>query len=185
MRVENHTVRTMGDWDAVVDFCRSLADALPDALEDVAGEFEDWRPKPGEPPRAVAARTDDRESMSETRIERESEGTSVEARRAGRRLRDSGSDAARGRVHDTVGDVEAAGAATARSVFPVFIRLLRYVERFLYRHVVGRTSPDFFETPDLTVAIEHRPLRGDSYTVRATIHDPDTRDRVFTAMQQE
>lgn len=174
MDVDELRIVEDGDWEQMILFCEQLSEALePHIPGPVHEEYEQWRPKQHEGREEVADRTNDRESLSETQIERDSAGTPEEMAEAAQNVRKSGDDVIHGRARETARHMEQAGGATARGILPHLIRLVRRIERWLYTHIVGRTNPDYFEASRFTVSIEHRMMQGDSFRVQIAFNDAE------------
>ncbi|MCJ7478760.1 MAG: DUF5828 family protein [Candidatus Nanohaloarchaeota archaeon QJJ-7] len=162
-----------GEWEEIVEFCENLSRALESTLPDENSRFREWMPKDGEGKKEVKGRTVKDESMRETGIEEESEGMKKELSRAEGEMKDSGSELVSGRPKESARKVEEAGESTARGLIPMLIKLVRGLERGIYRHLVGPVNPDYFESEEFSVTIERQIVSRDRYRCRANFQDRD------------
>lgn len=175
-----------GSWDAVVRFAEQVVaafravDAVPD---EEASAFAAWIPGPGEDEKVVEARTVENETLSETGVERASAGAATEFRNAGGAMEEGGSDLAHGHPLATARDVGRAGRSTARGILPAIIGVFRRLERGLYRLVVGRTNPEYFEGERVTASLRHGMLRRSQYTFRVQFRSRSVADAVEEAVR--
>lgn len=173
-----------GNWAEITAFCRVLSGALEDRVSDATYErFEVWRPRSEESEQVLREKTAEDESIQETRIEQESDGTAQELSAAGAEMKQGGKDMVQGEPRETVKDVQDAGTSAAKGFLPPLIRLFRVIEKALYTNIMGKTSPDYFESDEFTVALEHKLLRQDTYTVRVICEDDDLLDLVEKQVQ--
>ncbi len=174
-----------GDWDEIAVFCRTLSDVLKGRVSDpTIDRFETWRPRAEETAGELREKTAEDESLQETRIEQESEGAAQELSAAGAEVKQGGKDMVQGQPKETVKDVGDAGNSVARGFLPPFIRLFRAIEKVLYTNIIGKTSPDYFESDEFTVALEHGLLKRDTYTIRVMCDETDILDRLEETLQE-
>lgn len=174
-----------GAWEDVVWFAERIAvvfgdmDTIP---EEAAAAFEAWIPGPDDDERVVEARTVENETLAETGVEEASDGARTELRRAGDAMERGGRDLVHGHPRGTVRDVEEAGRSTARGILPAIIRGFRRIERMLYRLIVGRTNPEYFEGRKVTASLSHGLLRRNRYTLRVQFRSRDMAEQVAEAV---
>lgn len=162
-----------GDWEGVVGFCQDIAAALEAAGVEGHARFEAWRPKEGEPRQGMEDRTVEEASIGTTQVERESDGLEQELSRAGGQMRDSGSELVQGNARASAKKAGAAGNSTAKGLLPMLVRLVRELERGIYRHIVEPANPDYFEAASFSASIERRLLRGGTYRCRVIFADEE------------
>lgn len=186
MELNGLVVEERGSWEAVVAFAEAVSSALHtlDAVpEEDCERFAAWIPGAEEDEGDVAARTVENETLSETGVEEASEGARTELRRAGGAMGQGGSDLVHGHPRETVRDVEEVGRSTARGLLPALIRGFRRVERLLYRIVVGRTNPEYFEGERVTASLSHGLWRRDRYRFRVQFRSRDVAETVAEAVR--
>ncbi|MDY6766041.1 MAG: DUF5828 family protein [Candidatus Nanohaloarchaea archaeon] len=162
-----------GEWDDVVSFCAAVSNGL-DAADVERDGFEAWRPKDGEDRSDVGKRTVDAESLGETRFEAASNGARHDLEAAGGRMRDSGAELVRGRPRESAQKAGEAGEATATGLGSMLAKLLRGLERGIYRHIVEPTNPEYFESEAMSATIERCGVQNRRYRCRIVFDDPDT-----------
>lgn len=173
-----------GSWEDVVWFAERIAAALADrdVMPEEAVAFEAWIPGPGDDEKVVEERTVENETLAETGVEAASDGARRELRRAGGAMEQGGSDLVHGHPRETVRDMGEAGRSTARGILPAIIRGFRRIERLLYRVVVGRTNPEYFEGQRVTASLSHGLLRRNRYTLRVQFRSRDVAETVAEAV---
>ncbi len=173
-----------GKWTDIVEFCRAISEALEAASVEGNDGFEAWRPKEGEARSAMRERTVEGESLGETRVEAESEGFRTEMSRAGGHAVNSGAELVGGNARDSVREVGEAGKSTGRGLFPMLAKLVRSLERGIYRHLVQPTNPDYFEASAFSASIERQLFRGGAYRASITFTDEAVREDVRDRLEQ-
>ncbi|MDY6776907.1 MAG: DUF5828 family protein [Candidatus Nanohaloarchaea archaeon] len=185
MRREDFRLIEEGSWEEVADFCSDLSEALSDTdvPEDSRERFDEWRPGDEEEREDVRERTAREESLGETETEKRSEGTARELSRASSEVKRAGENAVQGRPGKSVGDMGEAGKSTVRGLVPMLAKLVRGMERGIYRHLVGRTNPDYFEGEGFSVSIDRNLMNGEEYTVSADFRDEEVLSEVEGEME--
>lgn len=186
MEVHDFEIRETGEWEEVREFCAALSRALEAAVpEEKFAAFEAWRPKSGEDKDEIRERTVEESVIRETQVERDSDGAVSEFEHAGHKVKESGQDMLKGDARGSLEDAEEAGSSTVRGLLPSIVRLFRGVERRVYRYVVGRTNPDYFENDLFSVEIGKGTLARDRYTVTASFRDRDLLEQVERQLRGE
>ncbi|MFB6265703.1 MAG: DUF5828 family protein [Candidatus Nanohaloarchaea archaeon] len=183
MEREDFALVEEGSWDEIVDFCRDLSRALDSTLPDEGSGFQEWRPKEEDSREDMNDRTAEDESLRETHLEEESEGTEKELSTAVEEARDSGSELARGNPGKSARKAGEAGGSTVQGLIPVLLRLVRGLERTIYRHVISPTNPNYFESESFSVSIERRLLKG-IYRCKINFEDRETLSEVEERMEE-
>lgn len=175
-----------GQWEDVIAFCRTLSEVLKDHVSDrTYTRFEGWRPKTEESKRQLREKTAEEAAIHKTKIEEDSAGTVQELSSAGGEMKQSGKDMVRGDPRRSLQDAEKAGNSAVRGFFPPLIRLFRIIEESIYANIMGKTSPDYFECDDFTLALERAFLHRDTYRVRLICNDSDLMETVAGALEEE
>jgi len=144
-----------GTWTDITEFCADLDAALEGRVDDdIRSRFAAWRPKQEEPKRQVRERSAKESSLEKQQIEAESAGAVAEMSNATQEAREGGKDLVYGRPKDTVKEVEEAGNSAVRGILPPLIRFFRMIEEAVYANIIGKTSPNYFESDIFTVAAE-------------------------------
>lgn len=175
-----------GSWSDIVSFCAQLSDVLKEKVSAEKHErFDSWRPKPAESKQQLRKKTAEEESIKTTHIEEKSEGSVKEMRNAGGEMRKSGKDMVTGHPRESLKDVGGASNSAARSVFPPILRFFRRIEQILYVNVIGKTSPNYFECSEFTVALERELLDRDKYRIRAVFEDEQVLQNVASTLEDD
>lgn len=173
-----------GSWSEIVQFLEQLADAIHGHVDSEKYQrFDEWRPKPEEKKQDLRERTAEEAAVNETQLEQDSAGTVAEMSHAGHEVKQGGKDIAQGKPKDSIKDVEEAGNAAAKGIFPPLIRFFRSVERFLYTQVMGKTSPNYFESGEFTVALERGFKDRDMYAVRVRFEDSGLQEQIAETLE--
>lgn len=187
-----------GSWEAVVRHADRVSRALLRALADreqpaepwenrAFGQWEEWRPRDDEQlEEDVADRTAEQASVSEGPGEKEGVGVREDLADAGRKL-----DEATDRVQDEGLDEAARSVGesverTARAADQAARRALRALEENLYRHVVTRISPYYFDNRLVSANLER--LGDDEFRFEVDVKQDELKPAVreeLEAMEEE
>lgn len=185
MKQQDFALVEDGSWDDIVRFCEQLAAEIEAPVDaETYQRFDTWRPKADDTTHDLREKTANEESLSETRIEAESNGVKEEMQSAGQGMRKSGKEMADRKPRKSLEEVEEAGSSAARGLFPPLIQLLRKVEKLLYVNLVGRTNPKYFESDAFTVVIERRRL-DNGYRVRFVPEETALLDTVTSRLKEQ
>jgi hypothetical protein len=164
-----------GDWAAVVEHGERITRALRDSgFDESAGSFADWdewRPKAHERlSEDVDAKTAEQASVREGEGERAGKTADEDMREAGERLSESyraldeeDTESAIEKWQDSIDHV-------GRAVDTAGRKALRKVENTVYRRVMTRFTPYYFDNDLVSANIQRT---GDEYVFEVNINDDD------------
>ncbi|MDY6773555.1 MAG: hypothetical protein SVS85_00010, partial [Candidatus Nanohaloarchaea archaeon] len=112
MEREDFALVEEGSWDEIAGFCEDLSEALDSTVPEESSRFRDWMPEREDSREDMNDRTSEDESLRETRLEKESEGTEEELSTAAAEVRDSGSELVRGNPRESARKAEEVGGST-------------------------------------------------------------------------
>lgn len=175
-----------GDWEEIIRFCHRVSTSIQgEVADDIHDRFEEWRPRPDESERTLREKTAEDASIHETQIEKTSNGTAQELSSAGKEVKQGGKDMVNGNPRESVKEVEQAGNSAAKGFIPPVLRLFRTIEKLLYTNIMGKTSPNYFESDEFTVALERRLTDRSTYKVRIICEDTSLLDTLEEALQSD
>lgn len=172
-----------GSWETVVQHAERVSRALLRVLaarEEEAtraenrafGQWEEWRPRQDEVlEEEIADRTAEQASVGEGEGEAEDVGVREDLADAGRKLDDAASEIADEDLDEAAESVGESVGHTARAADTASRRILRALEENLYRHVVTRVSPYYFDNRLVSANLER--LGDEEYRFEVNVkHDP-------------
>lgn len=180
--------RVEGSWETVVRHAERVSRALLRALADrdeeatarenrAFGQWEDWRPRKDEQlEEEVAERTAEQASVDEGEGEEEGVTAREDLADAGRKLDEAASDLSEQGIREAADTVGESVGHTARAADTAGRRALRALEENLYRHLVTRISPYYFDNPLLHANIER--LGADEFLFEVDVKDDDLKRAV-------
>lgn len=180
--------RVEGSWETVVGHAERVSRALLRALADrdeeasarenrAFGQWEEWRPREGENLEdEIAERTAEQASVDEGEGEAEGIPASEDLADAGRKLDEAASDLSEQRISEAADAVGDSVEHTARAADQVARRALRALEEGLYRHLVTRVSPYYFDNPLLHANLER--LGADEFLFEVDVKADDLKRAV-------
>jgi hypothetical protein len=151
--------RVEGSWETVVRHAERVSRALLRALagreeeatareNEAFGQWEHWRPRRRDAgAEKMRERTAEQASVDEGDGEQEGIGVREDLADAGRKLDEAASDLTEEGVREAASSVGESVEHAARAADQAGRRALRAVEEGLYRHLVTRVSPYYFDNP--------------------------------------
>ncbi len=189
MKVGQGGFRVVGDWGEIVEHAERLTSALDRAfVEEERERFEEafeqwrgWRPRPGEVVEEVRDRTAEEASLDEADVEEEANGVREDLHEAREHLEE--------KLGETEGVPEAAeavkGAAekASRSARSASRQAWRALEESVYRHVMTRVSPYYFDNALVSASLER--LGEASFAFEVKVKEDALEDRVVARLEEE
>ena len=177
-----------GDWVEVVEHGERISRALRDVAEDAdideaaLGEFDEWRPKSHERlDEDVNEKTAEQASVEEGKGEQEGKNPDEDLQTAGEKLAESYEnldepDEAVGKWGESIDFVARAADSAGR-------KAVRKVEDTVYRNVMTRMSPYYFDNELISANIQ-RVGRGDDpeYVFEINVNEDDLKIRVSNTL---
>lgn len=180
--------RVEGSWQTVVRHAERVSRALLRALADreeaatraenrAFGQWEEWRPREDEAlEEEIADRTAEQASVSEGEGEAEGVGVREDLADAGRKLDEAANEVADEGLDEAAETVGESVEHTARAADTASRRVLRALEENLYRHVVTRVSPYYFDNRLVSANLER--LGDETYRFEVNVKDDDLKETV-------
>ncbi|MFW6040227.1 MAG: DUF5828 family protein [Thermoplasmatota archaeon] len=171
----NSGVRFQGNWHEIVLFSHVLAHFLEDTVSyEEAEGFKEWMPEEEEDETDMREKTACGASIRPTKIEEEFNGVKEEIKDVEHKVADS--------VHDIANkksptkDLSQATKDIERLVASESIKSLRKMERMIYKHIMLKFNPYYFDTEDFSVNLECKDK--DRYKMTVNISDEYLRTKV-------
>jgi hypothetical protein len=176
-----------GGWVAIVEHGERISEALAEA--GVSGEafeeWNEWRPKAHERfGEDINAKTAEQMSVEEGKGERAGRTPTEDLGAAGGELSDSAVELAEGDVDDAVGEGSDSIGYVARAVDSAARKAVRMVEGTVYKHVMTRLSPCYFDNELISANVE-RTSNGEAemrYAFEINVNDDDLKERVSSRL---
>lgn len=151
-------VKVKGQWKDVVDKGKEATETLrEEADEESVVEWDDWRPREDEDLDAeVREKTVEKAVVQKNRAEREGKGPVEEAAEAVDEAEKAVERAAHGDMDTAATSFWRAMYDTVLSVDMVFRKLFRSLEYFVYRHLMARTGPQYFDSELVSASITRK-----------------------------
>jgi len=161
-----HALRDIGDQEESVDYD-----------DDAFQQWEEWRPKLEEPVERLNEKTAEQAAVDEGEGEQKGRSPDEDIKKAGEKLSDSyerleeepDTDAAVEDWRESVGYVARAADSAGR-------KALRAVEGAVYRNVMTRMSPYYFDSELVSANLGR--TRDDGYRLEVNVNDDDLKIRV-------
>lgn len=182
-------IRVTGDWDDVAETGEEVTDALKDAAvdEEQVADWEQWRPRRSEAVEEVREKTVEQAVVKENAVESNSGSVRDTANDAAEAMSDAVREASAGRPQDAA----ARGARAARSALYVLDtvarKLFRRFEQAVYRHIIVRTNPFYFDGEMVSARFQRRnglnPVaEQEEFELSVDINDDEVKERVSERM---
>lgn len=178
-----------GRWEDVVETSEELTETIKEEADEQSVEdWDEWRPRHEESHDDVREKTVEKACVSENPVE-QSEKSAVET--AGEAVGDMGravEEVTKGNTDEASDKSQRAVVEAALSVDTVFRKAVRRVEVFVYRNIVSRTNPYYFDGEAVSASLQKKRSIGVTsiresageereYCMDVEIHDGDVRDR--------
>ncbi len=170
----NSGIKFEGEWQKVCDFSQELEymmERFLDSKEEVE-EYEEWRPHLKDSDEDMKKKTAEEASIEEKDIERDFNGAEREIDKAEEKIVDSVVDIGVG--IDPSQDLKEALLEIEKVVGVESIRSLRKVEETIYKNLMLKMNPYYFDTEDISVNLERK--EEDIYCLRLNVSDEDLRE---------
>jgi hypothetical protein len=171
-----------GSWGDIVEHGERITRALRDVGVDgdALAEWDDWRPKAHERLHEdVNEKTADKASVAEGKGEQEGASPDEDIQEAGKKLSESYDQVTEG---DTGGAVEKWQDSidhVARAADSAGRKALRRVEDTVYRRVMTKLSPYYFDNELVSANLERLNRgNGDAFSLEVNVNDDDLKDEV-------
>ncbi|SIR32264.1 hypothetical protein SAMN05421858_2247 [Haladaptatus litoreus] len=181
--------KEQGDWVTIVEHGERITEALTEeGVEDSDSDFEewnDWRPKVHERLREdVKEKTAEQASPSEGEGEKAGKSPSEDVDAAGDELKDSMSELADGDVENAVKEGQESVERATRAVDTAGRKALRAVEETVYKHVMTKVSPVYFDNELISANVERTRDTDQRYVFEVNVNQDDLKDRVRDRLEE-
>lgn len=184
-------VKVKGEWKDVVNKGEEVAEVLEEEDDEGAQEWEEWRPREGDDFHAEnREKTVEKASVKESRLEKEGKSIPAETGEAVKDAEKAVVDAAGGDVREASNRTRNAVTRTAFSIGAAGKKAFRWFESFVYRHVMVRTNPHYFDGKLLSAVIERkdgviRRKATEEYELSVDVNDKELRDDIVDKVKDE
>jgi len=154
VEITNSGLKFEGDWEEVCDFSEELEEVMEKFLEseEKIDDFEDWRPHLEDSDEDMKEKTAGEAAVDKKNIEEDFEGARREIDRAEEKMVDSFRDVKKG-VNPSR-DLKAALLEIEKVLGVESIRSVRRIEKTIYKKLMLKLNPYYFDTEDFSVNLE-------------------------------
>ncbi len=174
IEITNSGLKFEGEWEEVCDFSREVEKAMEEYLdsEEEVDEYEEWRPHLEDCDKDMKEKTAEEAALKEKKIEEDFEGAKKEFDEAEEKLVESVEDVREG--VDPSKDLKEALLDIEEVVGVESIRSLRKMEETIYKKLMLKMNPCYFDTEDFSVNLE---IEGnDIYCLSVNVTDDSLRE---------
>lgn len=182
--------RITGSWDDVVEHGERISAAIRRVLErknDVEGNeltdelaaleaFEEWRPKIDDKETSISDRTAEQASVNEGALEKEEKSVKETAVEAQSDVKDAVGSAKKLDTKQTQEKINDSVVRTGQMTDSFFRRTLRWFEERVYKHIMTRISPYYFDNQLVNANFSEHSIK--KYTLEVNIADDELRNNV-------
>lgn len=151
----NSGVKKRGNWKEISRFGKKVEEAIEEKAEPESLErFSGWRPKVEESEKDVKRKTVDEATLSEKKLEEESDGVTEDLKNASDKVAEAGKKAA---SKEHPGDeLKEASSEAAKPFYSGIAGFFRRIESWIYSLFALRFNPYYLDTEDFSVDVKHR-----------------------------
>ena len=162
-----------GRWNDICAFARDFERVIeknaPDSNEGSIREYDHWRPKVDEDEKDISEKTAENACMDRKKIEKKYNGAKEELKSAGEKIKNG----VNGEEPPTK-NIKEASKKVERLVEAESIKSIRKLERMIYKEIMLRFNPYYFDTEEFSVNLEKvNNEKGDDQRYKITINIPD------------
>jgi len=173
----NSGLKFEGRWDDVCEFSQKLEETMEEYLDskkkkEEIDEYEKWRPHLKDSDEDMKEKTVEEASVDKKRIEENFEGAKQEIDKAEEDLLRSLEDIKEGM--DPSKDLKEALLEIEKLVGVESIRSLRKIEETIYKKLMLKANPYYFDTEDFSVNLERKGTG--VYCLRVNVTDESLRE---------
>ncbi len=170
----NSGLKFEGDWEEICDFSKDLENVMKKYLESrkEIDDFDDWRPQLEDSDDDMKEKTAEEAAIDEKNIEVNFEGTRKEINRAEEKMIDSIEDLKKG-INPSK-DLKEALMEIEKVLGVESIRSARKAEKTIYKKLMLKLNPYYFDTEDFSVNLERE--RNGIYCLRINVTDENLRE---------
>ncbi len=182
VEMTNAGLRYKGSWNDICFFARNLQKAMKKCVPDheCVEQYDEWRPREDEGEDELMVKTAEKAAIKPTRVEKRFNGTKRELSDARGEFKKSLEDVKNGKNPSK--DIKDASKHIENVVEVKALESLRKMEETIYKRIMLRFNPYYFDTEDFSVNLEAK--KGD-YFLTVNISDEDMRNDVKKLMKEE
>lgn len=176
IELTNSGLKFEGCWKEICDFSQELEEMMEKYLqsEEEIDEFEEWRPHLKDSDEEMKDKTAEKATVDEKKIEKNFEGVKKELDEAEEKLLESIEDIRDG--IDPCKDLKEALLEVEKVMGVESIRSLRTIEKTIYKRLMLKMNPYYFDTSDFSVNLEIK--RNSIYCLRVNVTDENLREHL-------
>ena len=173
LEVTNSGLRFKGDWEEVCEFSQRLETVMEKYLEsrEEIDEFDGWRPHLSDSDEDMKEKTAEEAALGEKKIEKDFEGLKKEIQEVEKKLIDSVEDFRNDM--DPSQDLKEALLDIEKVIGVESIRSVRRMEKTIYKKLMLKMNPYYFDTEDFSVNLDMAEKEG--YCLCLNVTDEDLR----------
>ncbi len=189
MNVRVSGFRREGSWSDIVEHAHQISRALIRArvhegpYEGALEEYDRWRPRKGEVVDELEDRTIEQASITKGEGEENGVGVREDLADAGRKLGGAAGQAKEKDASEALRKLGASAKHASRAADTASRRAMRSLEEGLYRHVMTRISPYYFDNALVSANLEQ--LGSDRFMLEVNVKEDDLKDAVTKDLQAE
>ncbi len=151
-------VKFQGRWKKMVEKARQVTEALEESAEQKDIEaWDNWRPSEEEDlDREVKERTVEEAALDESELEKDVESVAEETGDAVKVAGSAVSKVAGGNIEEASEKSQEAASGFFRSLGVSVRKFLRKTEHIIYRHIIARANPQYFDSELVSASLHER-----------------------------
>lgn len=183
VKITNSGLKLEGNWEDVCHFCSDLEDVMKEYIEsrEEIDEFDDWRPHEEDSDKDMRDKTVEEAAVKEKNMEKDFEGAKREIDKAEENMFKSVEDIRNG-VNPSK-DLKEALLEIEKVLGVESIRSVRRVEKTIYKKLMLKVNPYYFDTEDFSVNLEIE--KNDKYCLSINVTDESLREHFQNSFGRE
>ena len=143
-----------GSWEDICEFSKDLENVITHCIHksDSIKHYHHWRPRLEESEKDITEKTAEEAAMKKKKVETEFDGTKDEIEEVEEKFKESIKDVKNG--HNPSKDLKDATKHIEKLVETKSIRSVRKMEEIIYKKLMLKFNPYYFDTEDFSVNIE-------------------------------
>ncbi len=165
-----------GSWEEICEFSKDLENIISHCIHksDSIQHYHHWRPREDDNEKDITDKTAEEAVIKKTKVEKEFDGTKEEIVEAEEKFKDSIKEVKNG--HNPSKDLKEASKHMEKLVETKSIQSLRNMEEIIYKKLMLKFNPYYFDTEDFSVNIEDKK---DRYILTINISDENKRESMI------
>ena len=182
VEMTNAGLKCKGSWDDICDFARELEGVMKECVanEDSIEQFDEWRPRENEDYSDMTERTAEKAAIGEKHVEEEFNGAKQEMKDVEADVKKAFDDVINGGKAGE--DIKDSSKHFERLVEAESVRSLRKIEEIIYKKIMLKFNPDYFDTENFSVNLEKN---HEDYVLTINVTDEDNRKSIKDLVKRE